>query len=83
MTGQMRLNDTRRRWSMHFMKHVLLVPRRSRREEAELVLCQRMSPIKNMASVETNSSSTELEVRYATKCRNYYICYGVCEINFV
>ncbi|KAI0233909.1 hypothetical protein LSAT2_015857 [Lamellibrachia satsuma] len=46
----------------HFPNSFRLVPRRSRPVEAELVLCQRLSPINNMASVETYSSSTtELE----------------------
>ena len=34
-----------------------------------------------MASVETDSSSTELEVRYTTNCREYYEC--ICEVNFI
>ena len=56
--------NTRRRWSVHFPNSFRQVPRRSRPEEAELVLCQRLSLISNMASIETDGSSTELEVRY-------------------
>ena len=52
-------------------------------EEVELVLCQRLSSINNMASVETDGSSTELEVRYATNRRKYSVCHSVYEINFV
>ena len=39
--------------------------------------CQRLSLISNMASIVTNGSSTELEVRYSTKCRKYSICHCV------
>ena len=58
---------------MHFPNSFRLVPRRSQPEEAELVLCQRLSLIKNMASVETDGSSTVPEVRYTTNCHKYYI----------
>ena len=44
--------NTRRRWSVHFPNSFRQVPRRSRPEEAELVLCQRLSLISNMASID-------------------------------
>ena len=72
---------TRRRWSVHFPNNVWLVPRMSRPAEAELVLCQRLSPslspINNMATVETYGSSSELEVRYTTHCCTYSVCHCV------
>ena len=69
--------NTRRRWSVHFPNSFRQVPRRSRPEEAELVLCQRLSLISNMASIVTDGSSTELEVRYSTNCRKYSVCHCV------
>ena len=75
--------NTRRRWSVHFPNSFRQVPRRLRPEEAELVLCQRLSLISNMASIATDGSSTELEVRYSTNCRKYSVCHCVWEITFV
>ena len=57
-----------------------LVPRRSPPEKAELVLCQRLSPINNMSSIETDSSFVRsLEVHYTTKCRK---CHSTVETRF-
>ena len=46
-------------------------------EKAELVLCQRLSLISNMASIVTDGSSTELEVRYSTNCRKYSVSHCI------
>ena len=69
--------NTRRRWLVHFPNSFRKVPRRSRPEEAELVLCQRLSLISNMASIVTDGSLTELEVRNSTNCRKYSVCHCV------
>ena len=42
------------------------------------MLCRRLSPINNMASVEIDGSSTELEVRYITNCRNNILVFLQC-----
>ncbi|KAI0237640.1 hypothetical protein LSAT2_011827 [Lamellibrachia satsuma] len=62
--------NTRRRWSVHFPNSFRQVPRMSRPEEAELVLCQRLSLMSNMASIVTYGSSTELESFNGSEERN-------------